>query len=167
MNELQITMDIGGLERFARALVDQSEEDAVAAVRFVSKKLLTKIIDRMPVKMGRARAGWKEAGEALGVAVPDAEAGASQAGDSQYSERWEGMRFVAEMVNGVPYVVYLEYGLSPQAPVGMVRISILEVVANNELGRDLEERLKQSWASLSVSERYARHTVELAGLLEP
>jgi hypothetical protein len=108
--------------------------------------------------------------------VPDAIAGAfatagglavatySQEGDSTYRERWEGERFVVEMINNVPYVVYLEYGSSPQAPLGMVRVSILEVVARNELGRDLEARLKQSWAALSVSERYARHAAEFMRL---
>jgi len=157
---ISMQMNIGGLERFVKSVDQAAIGDVTDAVRFIARKLLIKILERMPVKTGRARAGWKQAGVALGVAVPDAIVGASQAGDSRFQERWEGMKFVVEMANGVPYVLHLEYGLSPQAPLGMVRVSILEVVMDSNLGRDIEDRLKQSWAALSVSERYQQHVAE-------
>lgn len=70
---------------------------------------------RTPIDTGRARAGWL---------LDDA---------SVYHYRG-ATRVRIKITNAVPYVRYLEYGWSKQAPAGMVRISLLE----------LEQRVKQA-----------------------
>ena len=69
------------------------------------------IQDRTPVDAGNARSGWQL------VTVVD-------------SVREKHLR----IINIVPYVAYLEYGWSKQAPAGMVRITLLE----------LERRMRQA-----------------------
>jgi len=49
-----------------------------------------------------------------------------------------------EIINGVGYALFLEYGYSRQAPYGMVRISMAEM-RKGTLPKDLGKRLQARW----------------------
>lgn len=47
------------------------------------------------------------------------------------------------MINGVDYIVFLEYGGSQQAPMGMVRISMRKMTG--DLPKELGKRYREEW----------------------
>lgn len=89
-------------------------------LRRIGLSALSRIAKRTPVDTGRARAGW-------------------QMDDSQA----ESKLFV-EVINRVPYIVFLEYGRSKQAPSGMVRISLHEMEASGYIEREAARAIKQA-----------------------
>jgi len=96
---------VAGANRlFAR--LEATLEQREAGIAALQDELFEKIVRRTPVDTGRARAGWKP---------PE--------------ERREGKRRTWVIENDVEYVIYLEYGWSRQAPLGMVRISMAEMAA--------------------------------------
>lgn len=97
--------DVGGkLKRemgaFFAALAS-TPADVHTLFRAEAGKLYTAVVNRTPVDTGHARSGW-----AFEVV----------------SEEPLHLR----IVNRVPYIVYLEYGWSKQAPAGMLRVGMLE-----------------------------------------
>ncbi len=70
------------------------------AVRKVGLDLHSRIVERTPVDTGRAKGGWSI--------------------DTRPEVTW--------IYNNVEYIVPLEYGHSQQAPNGMVRLSIADIV---------------------------------------
>lgn len=105
----------GFIERYRRRLT--------RVVRRSAEELSTRVIERTPVDTGALRASWtpnagapravnREGGGEQNVA---AVAGALEPGDT-YS-----------LANGQPYVRRIEYeGHSPQAPAGMLGVSVAE-----------------------------------------
>lgn len=49
-----------------------------------------------------------------------------------------------EIINGVDYIIFLEYGYSGQAPHGMVRVSMREL-RKGKLPQDMSKRFQKSW----------------------
>lgn len=99
--------------RYAAALKDWiqaariSEEDLRDAFIAKTGDLFTSIILLTPVDTGRARGGWQiESSETAGGGIH------------------------IEIFNSVPYIIYLEFGWSTQAPRGMVRISLAQFARN-------------------------------------
>jgi hypothetical protein len=61
----------------------------------------------------------------------------------QYLDKW------VEIINGVEYVIYLEYGHSKvQAPYGMVRISMREL-RKGKLPEEMSKELRKAWRTFS------------------
>lgn len=119
--------------------------------------LLARIIKKTPVDTGRARGGWIYSAEKLmeGMAGKSFIASAKTSNYSSkseddgkrlggYSENFRGPNKWIEIVNGVNYIIYLEYGYSGQAPFGMVRLSMREM-RKGELPRDMSKDLQKSW----------------------
>lgn len=118
---------------FSERLMRASKKAGGNATIFLKKvmiDLLRKVIQRTPVDTGRARAAWAPFLKAENVNV-------KLSGDPKaISEGIAKGEFVVQsgskpgilVVNGVNYSVYLEYGSSDQAPQGMVRISMREIV---------------------------------------
>jgi len=73
---------------------------ANSVIRKVGFDLHGRIVERTPVDTGRAKAGWSI--------------------DVRPDSTW--------IYNNVEYIVPLEYGHSKQAPQGMVRLSIADIV---------------------------------------
>lgn len=113
------------LGRFTR----KANGRADTALRALALECLSRVVQRTPVDTGRARGGWT-----VGIGAPKAggdrldpvgnetiNAGAAtienaRATDSVY------------ITSNVPYIRRLEYeGHSPQAPNGMVRITVMEL----------------------------------------
>ena len=94
------------------------------------------VTGRHPVDLGRARAGWYASMNGL---LPSAAGtfnwakgvkkdvpGAINKGikEGSFKDGLSGFGKYVELINGVDYIVFLEYGYSAQAPAGMVRIAI-------------------------------------------
>jgi len=88
-----------------------------------------------PVETGRARGAWAASMEGLGGRF-NYHKGVDPSRDQVAMGRKEGgfvnklknkyFKYV-ELINGCPYIIYLEYGHSKSAPAGMVRISLREM----------------------------------------
>lgn len=114
------------LEKAAEALGVGSAREAAVELALV---LHAKITEKTPVDTGRARANWFMAEGAPVIA--------SQLGTEPQSYTAADLTgtTVIFITNALPYIVPLEYGHSGQAPYGMVRVSIAEVMASIIVGR--------------------------------
>ena len=125
--------------------------------------LIKKIIEKSPVDTGRSRAGWYVAMEKLGGGyVFDRQSkkpvrdsaidpkGYSESevalgkGEGSYTQSLTGKLKWIELVNGVNYIIFLEYGSSQQAPYGMVRLSMREL-SGKKLPRQMGKALQKEW----------------------
>lgn len=82
-----------------------------------------------PVDTGRARAGWAAFADAQGHPVDlggtnEGVAKGRSEGDYVLDQRRDGESRYLGIHNGVPYIAWLEYGSSDQAPGGFVRIAL-------------------------------------------
>jgi hypothetical protein len=115
--------------------------------------LLNRVVRRTPVDTGRARAGWSAAGRALGMSIPVPENASPE--DSEYEEHLDGDDKYIRITNRVHYVPYLEYGHSTQAPLGMVRISMVEMQVGKKLPAAMMRSYKKLWKTLGSGGRYS------------
>jgi len=117
--------------------------------------LVARIIKKMPVDLGRARAGWFVAMDKLGDGRAVAMRHPSTERTDKVSQgRSEGrltdhtgpmhMNKYIEIINGVSYIVFLEYGFSKQAAYGMVRVSMREI-GKKKLPQDMAEKYRDEW----------------------
>ena len=95
------------------------------------------ISGRHPVDTGRARAGWYASVKGLGSNFdftkppktgennikPAKVSQGEKEGDFTDNTKVSSMKYV-DLINGVNYIMYLEYRYSNQSPAGMVRISM-------------------------------------------
>lgn len=112
------------LENAAELLGLQSAQDAAVDLALT---LHRKISERTPVDTGRARANWfvAEGAPRLDTTMSTTPAAVPAL---------EG-KSVIFITNSLPYIVPLEYGHSQQAPHGMVRTAIAEVMASLTVGQ--------------------------------
>jgi hypothetical protein len=109
------------LEQAARVLgIDSARDTAVT----LAIQLHGKITANTPVDTGRARANWYLSDgspriETTQATIPQVYSPGDITGDS-----------IIYITNSLPYIVPLEYGHSKQAPMGMVRIAIAEIMAS-------------------------------------
>ena len=110
-----------------KAFTDKTEKNGDKIFRGTVIGLFSKIIKRTPVKTGRLRGNWQtdinkpkvgevsRLGQGAALSEVVSEAGKARLGDSIY------------MVNNLPYAKAIEEGHSKiQAPVGMVRVTLIE-----------------------------------------
>ena len=108
-----------------------------------------------PVDYGVARAGWYAASSGLGKSFDfesklksesKVEEGKQK---GRYRENLTGSKKYIEMVNAVDYIMYLEYGWSKSAPMGMVRISMRKMRGRlpKELGKEYKDDWKKAFKS--------------------
>lgn len=115
-------------------------------IRASALEVAKRLVNRTPVDTGRARGGWTVYMDEEGIPV---EVGGNDAAvkqgqeDSRVEKNLDGPgeKFV-ELINGVPYIVMLEHGHSDQAPAGMVRITIRELAAGDDLTDEMMARLE-------------------------
>ena len=132
-----------------RDFMRKSNLSADVILRKFAFDLLARIIRKMPVKFGRARAGWYVAFESLGGVgiyrgTPEEAKGKGEGSFTDhtkgYLDKW------IEIVNGVEYIIFLEYGWSQQAPFGFVRLSMREM-RKGELPKNMTGQMKKDWMS--------------------
>lgn len=128
------------------------------AIKKFAAELLRRIIMKMPVDTGRARAAWYMSTTGLGVRfnfgtkgplvaskkIRSTEGIESGMSEGDYVENLKGLTPYVEMVNGCPYIIFLEYGWSGQAPWGMVRISMREM-RGGQLPQQMMKVIRDEW----------------------
>jgi len=117
MDKINIESDLKKLEVWVKtATRGMNRETVDDTLKTVALDFERRAADKTPVKTGRAKGAWrtKEAGKF-----------------------WD-------VVNGVPYIVALEFGHSQQAPDGMVRRSLAEIRGDKEALRELNKLIKKS-----------------------
>ena len=119
-------------DRWVDGYVREYPGEQGKALRNVMLNLLGRIIPRNPVDTGRSRAGWYPYRDHAGLPVADqGEAVAVGRSEGSFTEDLNGSNQYIEVVNGVPYIRRLEYGYSTQAPAGMVRVSLREMMVGD------------------------------------
>lgn len=108
-----------------------------------------------PVDTGRARAGWARAIEELGGVFGPAGSDRSAISDGRRrgktgteKGRASAVRWI---VNGVDYIVFLEYGSSDQAPGGFIRVSLEQL--RGEISDDARDALREKLAEANAAAR--------------
>jgi hypothetical protein len=95
------------------------------AIRKATFDLFRSVILKSPVDTGRFRANWNFAVGSADYAVT--ESTTQSRGLQEAAKALETPSGgVVTLANGLPYARRLEHGYSRQAPVGMVRLSVLE-----------------------------------------
>jgi len=110
------------------------------------------VTGRHPVRHGRARAAWYPSVQGLGgnfnfssgasVKSKEVERGKREGAFKNRLKSFVGEKYV-ELINGVPYILFLEFGSSLQAPAGMVRISMRKMTGR--MPKMLSEEFLTEW----------------------
>ncbi len=118
--------------RFAadvQAWADKAGKGYEQMARAVLLQATAQIIERTPVKSGRARGNWQATTGSPATGVTDAEdkdGSTTQAAAGETIQDAIGSEFY--LTNNLPYIRRLEFeGWSQQAPAGMVRITLQNV----------------------------------------
>ena len=152
-----LTVETKNFNKHIKQFLSKSNLSIAVIIKKFAFDLLARIVRKSPVDTGRSRAGWYVAMERLGGTVPIAKKGQKNVSANAILEGKAAGKFVShigyqyrnqwvELINGVGYVIYLEYGYSHQAPFGMVRISMREL-RRGELPKNLSNQLKKDWNS--------------------
>jgi len=152
---VSLEWNMNELDDFIHEFIHMTEYDTAAAVRYVTREVAVNAAQRTPIgETSRAIAGWSAVAKNLNFTVPSSSA--SRSGDSSYREHLTGSNQFIEFYNNVPYIIYLEYGWSKQAPLGMVRIAIAEVKSSGILPAILAKSYEDRWNDLGGTERYEK-----------
>jgi len=165
--QFTIKVETDAFNRHIKDFMDTTNLDVQTVLRKYAFDLLAKVMTKTPVDTGRARSGWYPAGRALGMAdrgsgrqsiIGRNIAGGNKRRLRTGSKLWTGKNEGSyreqfpmgrgnswiEMVNSVPYIIFLEYGHSHSAPYGMVRLSMREM-RRGELPKDMTTRIRAKW----------------------
>lgn len=127
--DLSIEFETEQFERWVDEFTAAIPRDVIpTALKKLATDFLHQVIDATPLKTGRARGGWGSFLVAEGVPIDrvvtgDAEAVRQGLSEGSYEADFDGREQFIELVNGVEYIVVLEYGHSAQAPYGFVRVT--------------------------------------------
>ncbi len=122
-------------------------------------EFLGRVIKRTPVDTGRARGGWASYLLANGKPVAKQGTGWAQGvKEGLFVESFSGREGSIALVNAVPYIVFLEFGYSQQAPQGMMRLTLREMRArglmSDAVAKQLERTITQ--ANRTFRSRYRK-----------
>ena len=153
---MQFTIDVES-KAFNKHIKNFSKTANISVEKIIKKlafDLLTRIIKKNPVDTGRSRAGWYVAMEKLAPFSGGGSTGGKGTGSAEERAGRAKGRFIdhtkhpwnkwIEIINGVDYIIYLEYGHSKQAPYGMVRVSMREL-RRGQLPKNMSDQLKKDW----------------------
>lgn len=117
----------GSLVRLVEAASQRQAYNNFRKVRVLYRK----IVERTPVLSGGLRASWVASYDTpvyKFVDVPNKKDGMVPLAPPQFDLEYDRKRaWNIYITNGAPYAQRIENGWSDQAPIGMVRISVLEV----------------------------------------
>lgn len=106
-------------------LAEKIKADLETVVQKSTLQVFGAVVQKTPVKSGRARANWNASqgtpNIATSLTVDQSRGGREAAKGGTFAAG--GVTFLS---NGLPYIGKLEYGSSKQAPQGMVRTSAAE-----------------------------------------
>ena len=151
-----IKLETAKFNRHIQKMIRKYPEKTNVVLKKFAFDLLGRIIAnteeyRHPVLTGRARAGWYASARGLGVPwsdMGDDYQGAISEGKAEgsYREQLSGLKRYIDLINGLKYIMLLEYGSSLQAPYGMVRLNMRKMAGDklpNELGKELQKEWKR------------------------
>jgi hypothetical protein len=132
-------------DRWVAGYVREYPGEQSKALRNVMLNLIERVTKRTPVDLGRLHAAWLPYARHAGVPMPTTgkspEAQARGLSEGSFREDLQGANQFIEITNGVPYVVRIEFGHSSvQAPAGMVRVSLREMMVG-EIDEEFEAAL--------------------------
>jgi hypothetical protein len=118
-------------QRDLEAFAKQIDRDLTTVVRTTAFLLFTKIVDRTPVRSGRAVGSWAiSIGRPGTDMIPKGGRGSKAVAMARLNAVDFSRRNVQYFIyNNVEYIGRLEYGYSKQAPQGMVRLALAETEA--------------------------------------
>lgn len=135
------------------------------ALRKIAVEFLRTVIPKTPVDTGRARGGWLPYLEKEGVRAPSGRPQGSGAPDpaeerrgmqdGDFEESFGRLSSFVSIINGVSYLIALEYGSSDQAPAGMLRISMREMRAGGKATKEYVVALHRAAAQANRTTRLA------------
>lgn len=152
-----MSVETKNFNRHIRDFISRSNISAVKIIKKFAFDLIKKIVIGWPVDIrkghgGRSRAAWFVGLEKLGtggaegistVGVNQQEVSEGKA-KGRYSEMLLGPNKWIEIVNGVDYALFLEYGHSKQAPFGRVRLAMREM-RNAKLPQTFKRQAREDW----------------------
>lgn len=147
-----VSIDTRELNAFIQEFLgDLTASNGALALVKLGFDLTHLIILKTPVKSGRCRAAWYACQKQLGNLVgrgsggymPDSDMTRQGYGLGYVQASLSGLSKVITITNAVPYSILLEYGYSTQAPWGMVRVSIQEMM--NQLPDYIMPHLQALW----------------------
>ncbi len=161
MRNMKFTIEAqtAAFNRDILAFIREAGISADKVIRKTAFDLLAMILrppplGKHPVDTGRARAAWYASMNGLGMNFDLSQGLSSKSqvdkgkreGDfiehlgPEYKQKW------VELVNGCPYIVYLEYGHSKlSAPYGMVRVSIRKMRGSEGLPWRMGKAYREAW----------------------
>jgi len=112
------------LKKFA----DKTERNAEKLVRGTSLALFRQVIQRTPVKTGRAKGNWQTDVNRMATSIVerDDKSGAKAIAETIVKTGKFKLGQYISMANNLPYINKLEDGSSKQMPSGMVKITVGE-----------------------------------------
>lgn len=121
-------MSIERFERDVQRFSNKLDLDLTIVVKKLSVDLFLRIVQKTPVDTGRARSAWNIASGKPDLTTPaeggDAAERARKVRQFQYADPFSKV-FIT---NNLDYIEALENGHSKQAPIGMVKVSLREVL---------------------------------------
>ena len=110
-----------------RQFSKDTQADSLTMLNNLSTEALRRIVNRTPVRSGRAKANWR-----VSIGRQPANTREVPAGTPAFREGRDRLRRNRKLTdvfisNPVPYINALEQGSSKQAPAGMVRRTVREL----------------------------------------
>lgn len=150
MSKFAVTSNVARFGVLLEDLSDEIQDEHVPQfMRKTMFDLMKKVIEKNPVDTGRSRAGWSAINEMEGMPdlnIPSAGGGEEK---STFNSDLSGSNPSIEVTNAVEYIMMLEFGWSDQAPEGMVRTSIREMLSGR-IGEDLLDTLENVITSANI-----------------
>lgn len=160
-----------GFREWTELAVKEVERDMARKVlRALALDFIRRVIERTPVDKGRARGGWASFAIAQGrkPKIGGSEPAETAAGIAEGSFREGGFgaddQFI-EIINGVSYIVLLEFGSSGKAPAGMMRITFREMQMSGKVGKEMKAQLEKTFTQVNRRLRVQRMGTRSRGFL--
>jgi hypothetical protein len=159
-NDFSFKIETGKFQAYTDRLVKKLEpKQQEKFLRALGMKFIGEVVGgefETPLDTGRARAGWAALADAEGITLnlksePEGEAKGRSEGSFAEGSISDGA--FLRIRNAVPYISYLEYGSSDQAPAGFVRLALRKIRSGIK-GAALDE-LRDAMAEANVAARMA------------
>ena len=157
MIDAKMTMETQKFNSWLNKTIKSHNVSTGVAIKKIGFDLLENILrpepyGRHPIDTGRSQAGWYASVKGLGKdynfgSGPGVEQGKREGSFVDKTGALFSNKYI-EFINGVRYIVYLEYGHSEQAPAGMVRISMRKMTG--KLPKEINDRFKKDWNKFRV-----------------
>lgn len=109
-----------------KAWTEKTQQAADRIFRGTALDIFGKVMQRTPVKTGRARGNWQTSVGTYPTDELSRIGGARALSEAGRATKTWNIEQPIYFVNNLPYILPLEYGNSKQAPRGMVRVTVAD-----------------------------------------